>query len=321
MTRLKFIFLLFIFSSIFTVIKVTVSPAYTEPTCVLVSGKIPIQANGVFCVTETDVVKVKIIEIGLCQSLPSAPTTSAKAGATRGNCIQFYVDSTGVGEEVSVSKTNTISLNEANILQPSIGTFSYGYMRTSNIQKVSFVKEFNGTTYSSDGTTSGTWCGTRKDTALTSIALINAGTICGTEAVVRAASGERQELIWNLCEVGVSPCNDSNGAGGAGFYTTINFSSVNNTGRSLDVYLINKTNQFLATAPSNTEQNLFWVQQLPSAITTTGNDIINISLDKSGVATIEAYDATHTGATRIVNLLTGGPVELLITVSTGEIFN
>ena len=238
MNKFKSILIFFILISIFTIFKASNSEAYSEPNCVVIDGKVV--APGVdpseeqaFCVTEADVVKVTIREVGLCKSSPSAPTTSAQFNGGLGGdgqeCSKIYYDPTGVGETVSISKTSTIALNDSYTLDPNIGTYSYGYVITSNIQTVSFVKEFTNS-ISSTGTTltSGTCCGTKNNVSrLDSNSKYINGTICGTESVVRAASGEREELIYNICEIGVA-CQDSGGGLGT-FSTTINFTNVNNS--------------------------------------------------------------------------------------------
>jgi hypothetical protein len=319
MNKFKSILIFFILISIFTIFKASDSEAYTEPSCTLTGGKVVAPSTNLFCVTETDVVKVTIKEVGLCKSLPSAPTTTAKfnngLGADGQECSAIYYDATGVGETVSISKDSTIALSDVYTFNPNIGTYTYGYVITSNIQTVSFVKEFTNS-ISSTGTTltSGTWCGTKNNVSkLDNNSKYINGTICGTESVVRAASGERQELIYNICEIGVA-CQDSGGGLGT-FSTTLNFTNINNTGRSLDVYITNIADGKLPTAVSTVERNLLWVQQLQNPITTTGDDIITIAFDKSGVATIE-----NSGGTPNLYFLSGGPVELIISATSGEVF-
>jgi len=319
MNKFKSILIFLILISIFTIFKASNSEAYTEPSCTLTGGKVVAPSTNLFCVTETDVVKVTIKEVGLCKSLPSAPTTTAKfnngLGADGQECSAIYYDATGVGETVSISKDSTIALSDVYTFNPNIGTYTYGYVITSNIQTVSFVKEFTNS-ISSTGTTltSGTWCGTKNNVSkLDNNSKYINGTICGTESVVRAASGERQELIYNICEIGVA-CQDSGGGLGT-FSTTLNFTNINNTGRSLNVYLTNIADGKLPTAVSTVERNLLWVQQLQNPITTTGDDIITIAFDKSGVATIE-----NSGGTPNLYFLSGGPVELIISATSGEVF-
>jgi hypothetical protein len=291
---------------------------------VVTGGKVVAPSEeDVFCVTEADVVKVTIREVGLCKSSPSAPTTSAQFNGGLGGdgqeCSKIYYDPTGVGETVSISKTSTIALKDSYTLDPNIGTYSYGYVITSNIQTVYFVKEFTEAIFTPDpiwGTSDGTWCGTRNNVALidNNSAFTN-GTICGNESDVRAASGERQELIFNICEIG-EDCKDSNNTGEGIFRTTLNFTNVNGTGRSLDVYIVNKDNGRLPTIVSTNERNLLWIQQLSAPVTTTGTETITIAFDKSSVATIENMG----GAPNNEYFLSGGPVELIISAASGEVF-
>ena len=317
MNKFKSILIFFILISIFTIFKASNSEAYSEPPCTVTDGKVV--APGVFCVTETDVVKVTIREVGLCKSSPSAPTTSAQfnngLGADGQECNKIYYDPTGVGETVSISKTSSIALKDSYTLDPNKGTYTYGYVITSNIQTVSFVKEFTDTIFSEGADTNGTWCGTKNNiTLLDNNSKYLNGTICGTESDVRAESGERQELIYNICPLGTS-CQDSDGTGGGSFVATLNFTNINNTGRSLDVYITNIGDGKLPTAVSRFERNLLWVQQLSAPITTTGDDTITIAFDKSSVATVE-----NNGGDPNRYFLSGGPVELLISATSGEVF-
>jgi hypothetical protein len=320
MNKFKSILIFFILISIFTIFKASNSEAYSEPNCVVTGGKVvaPSEAD-VFCVTEADVVKVTIREVGLCKSSPSAPTTSAQFNGGLGGdgqeCSKIYYDPTGVGETVSISKTSTIALKDSYTLDPNIGTYSYGYVITSNIQTVSFVKEFTTTIFSDNSDTDGTWCGTKNDVLLIdNNSEYTRGTICGTESDVRAASGERQELVFNICEIGEN-CKDSDNTGGGIFRTTLNFTNVNGTGRSLDVYIVNKDNGRLPTIVSTNERNLLWIQQLSAPVTTTGTETITIAFDKSSVATIE-----NMGGDPNEYFLSGGPVELIISAASGEVF-
>ena len=324
MNKFKSILIFFILISIFTIFKASNSEAYSEPNCVVTGGKVVAPSEEeVFCVTEADVVKVTIREVGLCKSSPSAPTESAQfnggSGGDGQQCSKIYYDPTGVGETVSISKTSNIALKDSYTLNPNKGTYNYGYVITSNIQTVSFVKEFttsiraSATFEGANGT--GTWCGTKNnETLLNSNDLYLNGTICGTESVVRAASGERQELIYNICELGTS-CQDSDGSGGGIFGRTLNFTNVNNTGRSLDVYIVNKSDGKLPATVSSVERNLLWVQQLSTPIITTGDDTITIAFDKSSVATVE-----NNGGIPNKYFLSGGPVELIISATSGEVF-
>ena len=320
MNKFKSILIFFIFISVFTIFKASNSEAYSEPPCTVTDGKVVAPSANLFCVTETDVVKVTIREVGLCKSSPSAPTTSAQFNGGLGGdgqeCSKIYYDPTGVGETVSISKTSTIALKDSYTLDPNIGTYSYGYVITSNIQTVSFVKEFTTDIVSDGEFTNGTWCGTKNNrTLLNSNDLYLNGTICGTEEEVRAASGERQELIYNICPLGTS-CQDSDGSEGGSFVATLNFTNINNTGRSLDVYIVNKSNGWLPPTVSPDERNLLWVQQLSAPITPTGDDTITIAFDKSSVATVENNGGTPNNK----YFLSGGPVELLISATSGEVF-
>ena len=327
MNKFKSILIFFILISIFTIFKASNSEAYVEPNCVVTGGKVVAPSEEeVFCVTEADVVKVTIREVGLCKSSPSAPTISAQFNGDLGGdgqeCSKIYYDPTGVGETVSISKTSTIALKDSYTLDPNIGTYSYGYVITSNIQTVSFVKEFTTAIFSNNLESDGTWCGTKNDVPLIdNNSKFTNGTICGPEEnAVRAASGERQELIFNICQVG-EPCKDSNNDPNdvGNFRTTLNFTNVNGTGRSLDVYIVNKDNGRLPTSVSTDERNLLWVQQLSAPLTTTGTETITIAFDKSSVATIENMGSADPEQPNEY-FLSGGPVELIISAASGEVF-
>jgi hypothetical protein len=304
--------------------------AYSEPLCVLVDGKVTPLANDEFCVTQVDSMKITIKEVGLCTAIPSAPTTTQKfndgLGGEGGNCRAVYKDPTGAGELVSIARGSIIDLNPNYIRDLVPGTYTYGYVMTKNTQSTSSIIQFTADVFSSDGTTKGSFCGIRTGSIMNRIADFTAGTICGTESVVRAASGERDQLFWNITEVGENPMADSDGIGeGEVFRNNLIFENINGTGRSATIYLTEPSTGYLSTTSTTAVKDFFWVQLLADPVVITGTEIIQIAFDTRGVATIEAYDGTssapgNSGADTILHLIGGGPHELLITTVPGELF-
>ena len=306
------------------------SKAYEEPRCVLVDGKVTPLANNGFCVTQVDTMKITIKEVGLCTSIPSAPTTSQKfnegLGGEGGSCRAVYKDPTGVGELISISTGSIIDLNPNYIRDLVPGTYTYGYVVTLNSQFTSSVIQFTAPVFSSDGTTKGSFCGIRTGSIMNSIATFTPGTICGTESEVRAASGEREQLFWNITEVGENNIADSDGnLTGKVFGNNLTFDNINGTGRSATVYLTEPSTGFLSVTSTTASKDFFWRQPLSTSVEIKGTEIIQIAFDTSGTATIEAYDGTssatgNSGAATILHLVSGGAHELLITTVPGELF-
>ena len=306
------------------------SKAYEEPRCVLVDGKVTPLANNGFCVTQVDTMKITIKEVGLCTSIPSAPTTSQKfnddLGGEGGNCRAVYKDPTGVGELISISTGSIISLNEDYIRDLVPGTYTYGYVVTKNSQITSSVIQFTEEVFSSDGSTKGSFCGIRTGSIMNSEATFIPGTICGTESEVRAASGEREQLFWNITEGGTDNMADSDGIeAGELFSNNLTLDNINGTGRSVTVYLTEPSSGYLSVTSTTASKDFFWRQPLSTSVEITGTEIIQIAFDTSGAATIEAFDALssapgNAGAATIVNSIVGGPHELLITTIPGQVF-
>jgi hypothetical protein len=330
MKKIIFTISFFFISSTFLFFSSNDTKAYSEPLCVLVDGKVTPLANGGFCVTQVDSMKITIKEVGLCTSIPSAPTTSKMfndgLGGEGGNCRAVYKDPTGAGELVSITRGSIIDLNPNYIRDLVPGTYTYGYVVTKNTQSTSSIIQFTAEVFSSDGTTKGSFCGIRTGLIMNRIADFTAATICGTESVVRAASGVREQLFWNITEVGENNMADSDGIEeGEVFRNNLTFDNINGTGRSAIVYLTEPITGYLSTTSSTAIKEFSWAQQLAAPIVITGTEIIQIAFDTSGVATIEAYDGPSTapgnsGSATILNLIGGGPHELLITTVPGELF-
>lgn len=330
MKKIIFTISFFLISSTFLFFSSNDTKAYSEPLCVLVDGKVTPLLNDGFCVTQVDSMKITIKEVGLCTAIPSAPTTSQMfndgLGGEGGNCRAVYKDPTGAGELVPIARGSIIGLNPNYIRDLVPGTYTYGYVVTKNSQFTSSIIQFTAEVFSSDGSTKGSFCGIRTGSIMNSIATFTPGTICGTESVVRAASGEREQLFWNITRVGENNICDSDGcAAGEVFGNNLTFDNINGTGRSATVYLTEPSTGFLSVTSTTASKDFFWQQPLSTSVKITGTEIIQIAFDTSGTATIEAYDGPSTapgnsGSATILHFITGGAHELLITTVPGELF-
>ena len=322
MSKLKFSLILFLFTVIFTTSSTIEVKSYEEPSCIESDGIIDVAASllqGTDCTSSAEIYKITIKEVGLCKSVPAAPTTTIQfdndLAGTGDNCRRIYYDPSGTGETVSVSATNAFSLNDNYMQDVSPGTYTYGYVIALNVFSVSVVKNFNAPITAPD-TSSGLWCGTKNNIAkLSSNTDFVQGTICGTEEVVRLASGERQELVPNLCTLEPGqPCTDITGNEGAtvGFYPTITIANINSTGRTFVAHLLNLSDGKLAPSLSSADRNLLMYTQLETPVTTTGNDTISLAFNKSGSALLTEVTGNY--------FFGVGAPEVIISSSPGSAF-
>jgi len=120
------------------------------------------------CSAEPDYYEVKIYEMGLCSSAPTAPTTSSKIDTT--SC-QTVMTSTS-GSSISVVKGTTTSI-PGTINRPVNGTYTHGYIRISNDFVLKDSRQYSISL--SDGTNPGDHCATT-----------SSGMACDTSAVTAA---------------------------------------------------------------------------------------------------------------------------------------
>ena len=96
-----------------------------------------------FCWGEPDYYEIQLMEVGLCSTLPTAPTSTTAADAT--NCNVVYRSTDASGASVSISNGVPVELSAGNIQAPPIGTYPYGYAKLSNIFKVKGSADFGAT--------------------------------------------------------------------------------------------------------------------------------------------------------------------------------
>lgn len=121
------------------------------------------------CSVEPDFFQIKIYDMKLCASAPTAPTTSAAAVLTV--CQTVLSNSSGgdvsVTEGVSSALTGTIS-------RPTNGTYTHGYLRISNDFVIKDSRQYSATL--TDGANSGDYCATT-----------SSGVSCDTSTVTAAS--------------------------------------------------------------------------------------------------------------------------------------
>ena len=106
------------------------------------------------CSAEPDYFELKIYDMMLCTSAPTAPTSSATAVTT--SC-QTVVTSTS-GSSVSVVKGSNAELGGV-ITRPANGTYTHAYIRISNDFIIKDSRQFS-TGDINDGADEGDWCAT-----------------------------------------------------------------------------------------------------------------------------------------------------------------
>jgi len=108
------------------------------------------------CFAEPDFYQIKIYEMALCTSAPTAPT-SASAMVTTGCTV---VLSSPTGTSVSVTKGATSGIAGA-VTRPANGTYTHGYIRVDKTVIIGDSRQYDVSLDSNhDGTATGVFCAT-----------------------------------------------------------------------------------------------------------------------------------------------------------------
>ena len=103
----------------------TATNAAGEVTCT--NGDVTGLANGDYCFTAPTYYGVTVYEMGVCTSIPTAPTTTSTAGLS--NCEVVFQSNAGALVEVQNGVTSSLS---GTISRPPNGTYTYAYLRMNN---------------------------------------------------------------------------------------------------------------------------------------------------------------------------------------------
>jgi len=108
--------------------------------------------------------EIKLYEMGLCTSEPTAPTSSSKLDTS--NCQTVY--SNAAGFDVKIQNGGKTDLS-GTMTRPANGTYPYAYFRMHNNFIIEALLEFEGITVSDDSTPagSGRYCATKTGTVST----------------------------------------------------------------------------------------------------------------------------------------------------------
>ena len=121
MKNLKYLIILFIVN--LSAISLPLSAA--EKTCT--NGDVSVLGNGDHCFTQPTYYGITVYEMGVCTSIPTAPTTTSTMGAT--TCYAIITSAAGTLVEVKNGVTSPLT---GTISRPPNGTYTYGYIRMNN---------------------------------------------------------------------------------------------------------------------------------------------------------------------------------------------
>ncbi len=222
--------------------------AQNLPSCT-VTGTTTTFPTGTACWGQPDFYQIRIYELGLCSSPPTAPTAASSPGLSA--CTTIF--SSSGGSLVNVTPTTTSPLS-GSFTRPPNGSYTHGYIRMDASFDIQAVVDF-GVAITGDAGGNGQFCAT-----------ITGSTSGGTSATcadVAPAAGTLQ-----------IPLTDFDG--GAGFSASATATSTTGSGTStVEGFLMTAADQ-LATSAAGV-QRLFGIQTFgtPVSITnsTTGMDI------------------------------------------------
>ena len=205
------------------------------------------------CEAEPDYYAVKIYEMGLCSSAPTAPTSSsAMVGSS---CTIVYQNSSGQLVSVQNGLTGSLSNNELNTA-PANGSYTHGYIRMSNDILVKVNQEFGSSLSGDDTSTSGVHCATKTVTYKNDGTSGTQTSVCDSTA---PTAGTLTSRMVDFSGASASGCFavDASSCGGA----------LNVTGGTLSAYLLDSS-QYLATATGSVTA-LLGIQAFTTAVTIT----------------------------------------------------
>ena len=228
---------LILFLSLITIFEITTSKDANAAACATTSGDI-IDASevssGAGCSARnaTKAYEITVLEIYMCTSKPTAPTTSAKADLSK--CKKIFANeqstsvSFGAGEDVVL---------KGNFFKPSDGTYTHAYVKLDNVFGITSAMVFDESATGASGT--GVHChtptagasGTHQQQGTHSIS------VCASSA---ATPGKFTETInhWGNPNTAFKPCIvDSTPTASCG---------------TEGAYLVD-TNQFVSTGDNDTD--------------------------------------------------------------------
>lgn len=216
--------------------------AQATTVCTVTGGVLDFanDVNNNYCQGEPDYYAISVLEMGLCTSAPTPPTTTTATDFS--SCEIVY--SAPTGTTVAVENGASSPLSGGSTTRPSNGTYTYGYIKISKNFQVRAALTLN---VAVAGDHSGAAPGVPNGT----------GVYCITTGVTSDGTGENgrptypsstqcsnSATILNNAATNTAPLNDL-GGGGGGFSAT-------NTEGALTAYLLD-TSGFLST--DNTDVN------------------------------------------------------------------
>ena len=143
---------LVLFLSLITIFEIVTSKDVNAVACTTTTGDIVdasevTSGSGCSAKNATKEYEITVLEIFMCKSKPTAPTTSARADLSK--CSQIYANekstsvSFGAGEDVSL---------QGNFFKPPNGTYSHAYVKLDNVFGITSAMVFDASTAGASGT-------------------------------------------------------------------------------------------------------------------------------------------------------------------------
>jgi len=145
-----------------------------------------------FCLSEPDYYAVTVYELGLCTSMPTAPTTTSVGDAS--NCQIVFRNASGSSVEVIDGSPTELT---GTVTRPDNGTYTYAYIRMDEKVTVRHMTEMS----------DGNWCATDAGNVSGGVLRDWSSATCGTEAQALAALQDQLVPFHSLPD---SSGNDSN---------------------------------------------------------------------------------------------------------------
>jgi hypothetical protein len=149
-------------------------------------------AGADFCLSEPDYYAVTVYELGLCTSVPTAPTAISVGDAS--NCQIVFRNLSGSTVEVIDGSPTELT---GTITRPNNGTYTYAYINMDEKVTVRHITEMS----------DGNWCATDAGNEIGGVLRDWSSATCGTEAVALAALQDQLVPFHSLPD---SSGNDSN---------------------------------------------------------------------------------------------------------------
>lgn len=161
----------------------------SEPDCTYVNGEVTDTGT---CKIPAEKLVIKMYKLGVCTSLPSAPTTSAAPDFS--SCQTIFENTSGsdvtINGEVGSGLTGTFT-------RPLNGTYSYGYVIVAPQIGIQQSVKFNSSRTVTGGASSGVYCWSKAGTLWRKNGYNSAYVECGSSVASNIGVTETAYNSWN----------------------------------------------------------------------------------------------------------------------------